>query len=108
MLAKNGQTRDDDHRGKAWMPSIPFWKAKGAETEKGVHEEEGYGVGRGYPFVAPAVESYTSKTFMMNPPVVSPVLVDPWVFRCRVAAVTSGVIMLIAFIVALIVYGVRH
>lgn len=88
------------------MPNLPFWNAK--KGEKGGHEQEGYGVGRGYPFVAPVVESHTPTTFMMKPPVVSAVPMDAWVFRCRVAAVTAGAIFVITLIVALVVVGARR
>ncbi|KAH9947795.1 hypothetical protein B0H21DRAFT_852136 [Amylocystis lapponica] len=33
--------------------------------------------------------------------------VDPWVFRCRVAAIASGIIILAAFVVAVVIAGVR-
>jgi len=107
MLAKNGQAKTDGNGGRTWIPSFPFCSAKGAE-EKGACRQEGYGVGGGYPFVAPMVESRTPKTFMMKPPIVNGVPVDPWVFRCRVAAVTVGVVMIIALIAALIAIGVRR
>ncbi|KAF7978759.1 hypothetical protein HWV62_44786 [Athelia sp. TMB] len=106
LLTNSGQTRTDGQNGRFQMPSLPFWNSK--KAGKGAGGDAGYGLGRGYPFVAPKVESHTSTTFMMKPPFVGALPVDPWVHRCRVAAVTAGIVLFIGFVVALVMVGIRR
>lgn len=109
MLTNAGQTLGEGNGQRIRMPTLPFWNStrKASEGAKG---QEGYGIGRGYPFVAPSVNSltYSANTLKMGASGAAPKALDPWVFRCRVASVTAGVILLIAFVVAVIVVGVRR
>lgn len=74
----------------------------------------------GYPFVAPSVLSltplpppYQSQRAMV---VLAPKPVElerrampnPYVRRCRIAAVASGVLIAVAFLIALVVVGLRN
>lgn len=78
-----------------------------ALTEK---EAVSYGVWFSYPFVAPAVVKGSSRASVnsRSPPTIrakKPKVLDPWITRCRIAAFTSGVLTIIAFITAFIVVG---
>jgi len=61
----------------------------------------------GYPFVAPSVTSLAPVSYsrvVLTPKPLNPPK-NPWVRRCRIAAVTSGVIIVVAFVITLIVVG---
>jgi len=113
MLTESGQTKAE---GYIQPFILPWWSsdnpvAKGIEGGKWKNEKEssmtrGYGFSRGYPFVAPSVESLTpsSKMLRMKPTsTAAPKSLDPWVVRCRIAAVTSGTLLVIALVVAIVV-----
>ncbi|CCM06571.1 uncharacterized protein FIBRA_08848 [Fibroporia radiculosa] len=66
-----------------------------------------------YPLVAPSVESlspsvhsHTTATSTRKMKKIATSM-DPWVKRCRIAALTSGVLILAAFVTAIIVVGTR-
>jgi len=108
MLTRSGKTKGE---GGGSSIRLPLWK-KGSDKGKGGEDaglvnKQGYGFGHGYPFVAPSVESLTPSIKMMKMKTQKgPNSLDPWVARCRVAAVTSGILLLVAFVVAIVV--VRH
>jgi hypothetical protein len=91
--------------------SLPLW----TNTSKSMQSFDTMRMHHGYPFVAPSVSSltpppppYQSQRAMvaLTP---KPVglgrrgVKNPWVRRCRIAAVTSGVLIAVAFLVALVV-----
>ncbi|KAF8452486.1 hypothetical protein L210DRAFT_3518760 [Boletus edulis BED1] len=96
--------------------SLPLWT-----NTKSVQSFDSMRMHHGYPFMAPSV-----LTLMPPPPppyqsqraavVLTPKSVglgrrgtrNPWVRRCRIAAVTSGVLILVAFLVALVVAATSH
>jgi len=89
---------------------LPRWV-----TEKGVHltekEAVSYGVWFGYPYVAPAAERVISPLPSRSPPTLrakSPKILDPWIFRCRIAALSITVLLLIGFIAAFVVVGHKY
>lgn len=67
-----------------------------------------------FPLVAPSVESLTPSVQAQASPsrpkkgALELEVVDAWVIRCRIAAIMSGVIILAAVIVALIVAASRY
>lgn len=80
---------------------LPLWSSKG----RSMQSIDTMKVQHGYPFVAPSVASlappsYSRVTFAPRP--ANPVK-NPWVRRCRIAAAASGVIIVVAFVVALVV-----
>ncbi|KAG8216022.1 hypothetical protein J3R82DRAFT_8015 [Butyriboletus roseoflavus] len=97
---------------------LPLW----TNTSKSMHSFDTMKMYHGYPFVAPSALSLTpppppppyqsQRAAMVLTP--KPVglgrsgMKDPWVRRCRIAAVTSGVIIVVAFIVALVVVAMGH
>jgi hypothetical protein len=79
-------------------------------TEKEAHSQ---GVWFGYPYVATAtghdIGRCESISSVRSPPVIRtkrPKVLDPWIFRCRVASFVSGILLMIGFIVAFVV--IRH
>ncbi|KIK99551.1 hypothetical protein PAXRUDRAFT_498154 [Paxillus rubicundulus Ve08.2h10] len=82
---------------------LPLWTGKSTSTQ-GFDASK---IQHGYPFVAPSVLSLTppSYTHVVLTPKPSRGVRNPWVRRCRVAAFTSGVIIVAAFVVALVVVG---
>ncbi|KIJ16363.1 hypothetical protein PAXINDRAFT_10815 [Paxillus involutus ATCC 200175] len=82
---------------------LPLWTGKSTSTQ-GFHATK---MQHGYPFVAPSVLSLTppSYTHVVLTPKPFRGLRNPWVRRCRVAAFTSGIIIVVAFVVALVVVG---
>jgi hypothetical protein len=118
MLTESGQTKAEGNSGSSRRHVLPLWDAKkgsekGIERGKGKGKEaggvpslQGYGFAHGYPFVAPSVESLTSsgKVLRMKP-TSGPKTLDPWVIRCRVAAVISGILLLTGLVVAFVEVG---
>jgi hypothetical protein len=92
--------------------TLPMWMmTKGSLggvrlTEK---EARSQGVWFGYPFVATSLQDDTAASSIhsnRSPPTIRtkrPKVLDPWIFRCRVAAFVSGVFFTIGFIIAFIV-----
>ncbi|KAF9224809.1 hypothetical protein BS17DRAFT_51257 [Gyrodon lividus] len=82
---------------------LPLWTGKGAS----MRTFDATKMQHGYPFVAPSVLSLTPPSYtrvVLTPrPFRRPR--SPWIRRCRVAAFTSGVILVVAFVVALVVVG---
>lgn len=109
MLTESGQTKAEGNGGYIQPFVLSLWSSEKA-AEKGKMEgrapSTGYGFAHGYPFIAPSVESLTpsAKVLRMKPTTALKTL-DPWVIRCRVAAVTSGILLLIAFVVVIVVVG---
>ena len=112
MLTMSGRTKAERDRGYIQPFVSSLWTLeKGAE--KGIEAVKikevpftgGYGFSRGYPFIAPSVDSLTpsAKALRMKPLTAGLKNLDPWVVRCRVAAVISGILLLIAFMVAIAV-----
>lgn len=61
----------------------------------------------GYPIFTPSVASLMPPSYsrvVLAPKPLRPVK-NPWVRRCRIAAVTSGVIILVAFVITFVVVG---
>jgi hypothetical protein len=76
-------------------------------TEKEAHSQ---GVWFGYPYVATAADYEVGRceslSSLRSPPVIRtkrPKVLDPWIIRCRVAALVSGILLIIGFIVAFVV-----
>lgn len=115
MLTKSGETKTGEGKGGKLRPLIlPLWNSKKKNSEKGVDKGEakevvqGYGFGNGYPFVAPSVETLTPSAKQLQLKWTSqekPRSLDPWVKRCRVAAVVSGILLLVAFVAVCVVIG---
>jgi len=96
--------------------SLPLW----TNTSKSMQSFDTMRMHHGYPFVAPSASTLTPPP----PPyqsqreavVLTPKSIglgrrgtrNPWVRRCRIAAVTSGVLLLVAFLVALVVAATSH
>lgn len=61
----------------------------------------------GYPFVAPSVQSLVPPLYSRAVHPRGPFLMarSPWIRRCRIAACVSGVVIMLAFIAALVVVG---
>lgn len=91
-----------------------------ANRNKSVYSLDTAKMQHGYPFVAPSVLSLapppppyqSQRTVVVLTP--KPVewdrrgAVNPYVRRCRIAAVTSGILVLMAFVVAIVMVGLRH
>ncbi|KZT08190.1 uncharacterized protein LAESUDRAFT_649649 [Laetiporus sulphureus 93-53] len=112
LLSRDGLFTQDEQRA---YPVLPMWVHKGKERADHADRDKVIvrkhtGVKLCYPLVAPSAEG-------LAPSVAGSVLsigkfkpkncterrVDPWVLRCRYAAVTSGVLLLAACIVAVVV-----
>jgi hypothetical protein len=69
-----------------------------------------HGIWFGYPYVAPSTSSLplasNDRTGGAKAPPTS--ILDPWIFRCRVAAWTGAAILIVAFVTAFIVVGRKH
>ena len=103
------------HNGLGGGSSLPLW----TNTSKSMHSFDTMRMHHGYPFVAPSVLSltpppppYQSQRAMVSltpkPGRLGRGAKNPWVRRCRIAAVTSGVLIAIAFLVALVVAATGH
>ncbi|KAG6331508.1 hypothetical protein ID866_7582 [Astraeus odoratus] len=83
---------------------LPLWTGKG----KSVQSVNTINMHHGYPFVAPSTATLTppacAPRVMLTPKPLQ-LAKNPWVRRCRIAAITSGVLILVAFVIALIVAG---
>jgi len=115
MLTECGETKAGGTSGSS---VLPLWSSKkglekgiegGKIKEKvagGTPSMQGYGFAHGYPFVVPSIESLTpsGKVLRMKQRIGSKSL-DPWVARCRVAGVASGILLLVAFVVAFVEVG---
>lgn len=80
---------------------LPLWTGKG----KNVQRMDSVKMQHGYPFVAPSVTSLTPVSYsrvVLTPKPLNPPK-NPWVRRCRIAAVTSGLIIVVAFVTTLII-----
>jgi hypothetical protein len=119
MLTEGGETKAEGTSGSSVHPFVlPMWSSKkglekGIEGDKikemvagGTPSMQGYGFAHGYPFVVPSVESLTpsGKVLRMKQTTDSKSL-NPWVARCRVAGVASGILLLVAFVVAFVEVG---
>ena len=118
MLTEDGRTKAEGNGGLIQPFDLSLRNLEKG-TEKGIKGRKtaeagnlsskgGYGFTRGYPFVAPSVESLTpsEKVLRMKPTAANPPkTLDPWVIRCRVAAVTSGILLFVALLVAIEVIG---
>ncbi|KAI6041520.1 hypothetical protein EDC04DRAFT_3139664 [Pisolithus marmoratus] len=83
---------------------LPMWTGKGKNVQNAssvnMHTH-------GYPFITPSVASLMPPSYsrvVLSPKPLRPVK-NPWVRRCRIAAVTSGVLLLVAFVVTFVVVG---
>lgn len=83
---------------------LPMWTGKGKSVQNAnavnVHTH-------GYPIFTPSVASLMPPSYsrvVLAPKPLRPVK-NPWVRRCRIAAVVSGVIILVAFVIAFVVVG---
>jgi len=114
MLTMSGRTKAEGDGGHIQPFVLSSWSSeKGAEKviKGGKSKKEqvpiagGYGFSHGYPFIAPSVDSLTpsTKVLRMKPLTIGPQNLDTWVVRCRVAAVISGILLLMAFVVAIVV-----
>jgi len=115
MLTETGKTKAEGNGHHIQPFVLSLWGSeKGIEEKKGkkvaagasVQTKQGYGFARGYPFIAPSVESLTPSTKVLRMKMTTgPRALGPWVVRCRIAAVISGILLLTAFLVALVVVG---
>jgi len=107
--------RFGDKRGKKDLV-LPMWvvtkKGFGGVrlTEKEAHSQ---GVWFGYPFVATSVDhdAEASLTSVRSPPTIRtkrPKVLDPWIFRCRIAAFVSAFLLAIGFIIAFVVISHKY
>jgi len=104
MLTRCGKTKGEGSGSSIRPMVLPLWK-KG--SDKGIASKQGYGFGHGYPFVAPSVESLAPSIKVLKMKTQrGPKPLDPWVVRCRIAAVSFGILLLVAFVVTIAV--VRH
>lgn len=112
MLTRSGKTRaEKDSSSNRIRPSLlPLWNSK--TSEKGIEGkkvQEGYKLGKGYPFVAPSIDTLASqpngihRTKSYSPPTE----LDPWVRRCRKASVVSGFVFFVIFTVVCVIVGRR-
>lgn len=119
MLTDSGQTKPEGNNDSNLRPFVlSLWTTKKGsekrmEVRRGKEKEangapniKGYGFTRGYPFIAPSVETLTSsgKVLRMKP-TAGPKILDLWVVRCRVASVMSGILLLTGFVVAFVEVG---
>lgn len=82
---------------------LPLWTGRGTNVQR----IDSVKMKHGYPFVAPSVTSLAPVSYsrvVLTPKPLNPPK-NPWVRRCRIAAVTSGVIIVVAFVITLIVVG---
>lgn len=95
--------------------SLPLWTNN--TSKKSMQSFDTMRMHHGYPFVAPSVSSlmpppppYRSQSTRatLTPKPVRLGMKNRWVRRCRIAAVTSGAIIVVAFLVALIVAATSH
>lgn len=99
---RNRNEKERENVGGASV--LPTWKM----AEK---SERRHGTGFGYPFVAPSLESLGGSSTASDAPVLKAKssqqtdIVDPWVFRCRLASGVAGIALTAAFVVAFIVVG---
>jgi len=115
MLTENGKTKAEGNGHHIQPFVLSLWSSvKEIEEKKGkekaggasVPTKRGYGFARGYPFIVPSVESLTPSAKMLRMKTTTGLkALDPWVARCRVGAVISGILLLTAFVVALVVVG---
>jgi len=119
MLSDNGETKAEGASGSSVRPFVlPLWSSKkGSEkgieggkikekVARGTPKMQGYGFAHGYPFVAPSVESLTpSGKVLRMKQITGPKCLNSWVARCRVAGVASGILLLVAFVVAFVEVG---
>lgn len=112
VLTRSGKTRaEKDSSSNRIRPSLlPLWNSK--TSEKGIEGkkvQEGYKFGKGYPFVAPSIDTLASqpngihRTKSYSPPTE----LDPWVRRCRKASVVSGFVFFVIFTVVCVIVGRR-
>lgn len=118
MLADSGHMKEEGNdEGSLRSFVLPLYNSKssgngikGGQGKVGktgsILAAQGYGFARGYPFIAPSLESLTSSEKVLRMKLTtSPKTLDPWVARCRIAGVISGILLLIGFVVAFIEVG---
>ncbi|KZT64331.1 hypothetical protein DAEQUDRAFT_753011 [Daedalea quercina L-15889] len=96
---------------------LPLWTRHGKKSDATAERDKAKNLlaFKLYPLVAPSVESLTPSVQHRRSPASTRRLksgalqgVDVWVIRCRIAAIMSGVLILAALIVALIVAASRY
>ncbi|OCH94595.1 hypothetical protein OBBRIDRAFT_722427 [Obba rivulosa] len=114
VLTSGGEIRPDAPQGDA---VLPMWTRKGKKRPGAPGTPRGKaasrkGIKSWYPLVAPSADTLSpsvhSRTSLVSARRLSRVnhgTLDPWVRRCRIAAITSGVVLLAACVVALVVAG---
>lgn len=98
-------------KGKGKDLPLPSWvlEKKGTDNiELSEKEAALHGIWFGYPYVAPSVNSLSLPTSVRSAKQSTPSILDPWIFRCRVAAWTCGALVIIAFVIAFVVVGKRY
>jgi len=90
---------------------LPLWTSKSMNSLDSVKKYHGY------PFVAPSALSLAPPPPPYQSHWPAPVLTpnpvgrwvrNPWVRRCRIAAVTSGILIVVGLLVALVIVGVGY
>lgn len=113
MLTRGGKTRaQEGSSGGRFRPLLlPLWNSR-KTSEKGIEGgkvQEGYTLGKGYPFVAPSVDTLArSNDDHKTQSQTAPNELDPWVRRCRKASVVSGFALFVIFIVVCVIIGRRE
>ncbi|KAI6132921.1 hypothetical protein EV401DRAFT_161553 [Pisolithus croceorrhizus] len=83
---------------------LPMWTGKGKNVQNASSVSM---YAHGYPIFTPSVASLMPPSYsrvVLAPKPLRPVK-NPWVLRCRIAAVVSGLIILVAFIITFVVVG---
>ncbi|KAI0672321.1 hypothetical protein C8Q78DRAFT_1077855 [Trametes maxima] len=106
--AKERAAGADPHHEDAGVPMPERVKAISGAAERRIKTKSWY------PLLAPSLESLTPSTGSgtsarkLKRCLPTSSAVDPWVHRCRIAAATSGLLIFIAFVIAIVlVAGVR-
>ncbi|OSX57400.1 hypothetical protein POSPLADRAFT_1157117 [Postia placenta MAD-698-R-SB12] len=113
MLSNGGDVTLESRRSET---VLPLWRRRGKQRE-GLSDRDRHkllALRLWYPLVAPSVESLcpsvhsnTSVASTRKMKQRAARTIDIWVTRCRIAAITSGVVIVAVFVVALIVVGSR-
>ena len=112
MLTRGGKTRAQEASSgniNRIPPSLlPLRNSKTSERGiEGERVQEGYKLGKGYPFVAPSIDTLVSRSNDSHKMKShsAPAELDPWVHRCRKASVVSGFVLFVIFIVVCVIIG---
>ena len=112
MLTRGGNTRAQETSSgniNRIRPSLlPLRNSKTLERGiEGEQVQEGYKLGKGYPFVAPSIDTLVSRSNDSHKMKShsAPAELDPWVRRCRKASVVSGFVLFVIFIVVCVIIG---